>query len=95
MEALVDVLAKHVGCVAGFEAEANAILVVYSNAPISFEIVRQLFKLISGALQIVQGCRGVQRIQFSTDAFPELPINPARCFRSGAVVNIRSPRIFE
>jgi hypothetical protein len=91
----VDILAKDVGCVAGFKAEADAILVVNSHAPVSLEISCQFLQLVSRALQIVQSSRRVQRIQFSADAIPKLTINPARCFRTGAVVNIRGAGILE
>ena len=91
----MDVLTKDVGCIAGFKAEANAILIVNSNAPISFKTVDQFFQLISRALQIAETRRSIQRIQLPGDPLPKLPINAARCFRAGAVINIRGTGIFE
>ncbi len=91
----MDVLTKDVGCIAGFKAEANAILIVNSNAPISFKITGQFFQLISRALQIVETRRGIQRIQLPADPLPKLSVDPACCFRGAAVVNIRGTGIFE
>jgi len=91
----VDVLTKDVGCIAGFKAEANAILIVNSNAPISFKTVDQFFQLISRALQIAETRRSIQRIQLPGDPLPKLPIEPAGCFRGDTVVNIRGIGIFE
>ena len=91
----MNVLAKYLGCISGVEAEADAMLIVNSNAPESLKLSRQLLQLISGTPQVIQTRRRIQRVQLSSDPLPKLAIDFARCFGANAVVNIRGTGVFE
>jgi hypothetical protein len=78
------------------ELEDDSILLAHADTVIAREISSQPLKSVSGRYpQVIDGCTGVQQIEFLPHPAPELASNPAGRFAVAPVINVGSCRIRE
>jgi len=92
----VVVYAANLFTVAIRELEDDSILLVHADTVKASEISSQLLQPVGGRYpQILDGCAGIQRIEFALHPAPELASNPAGRFGVTPVIDVGTRRIPE
>jgi hypothetical protein len=90
----VVVCAANLFTVAIRKLEDDSILSVHSDTVKASEISFELLQPVGGRYpQIIDGCAGIQQIEFALDAAPEFASNPAGRFAVAPVIDIGTRRI--
>jgi hypothetical protein len=92
----VVIRAANLFTIAVREFEYNSILLVHANTVKAGEIAPQLFQSIGRRdPEVVDGCAGIQQIEFLLHPTPQLAPNPAGRFAIAPVIDVGSRRIPE
>lgn len=84
----MNVLAADIHSISVMKAENDSVLIIHSDAPVTSQVILELFQLVPRTLQIIKTDSSIENIQFANHDLPNSPVDLSRGFRISAVIDV-------